>query len=149
MSFRRVRVLAAAVAAVLATAIPSRACAQENSAGASRLWDPQVILRSEGYVRPPADLERMILAPRVNISFAAPSPDRNWFLRGVGPTRNDILTRGQPHVILGGLQVDTRANRARSFTTSNTVGLVIVNPRTGATKTLETPKGATISAQTW
>jgi len=149
MSQSRVRAVAAVSAAAIAIALPSRARAQENSAGASRPWDPQEILRTEGYVRPPADLERMILAPRVDISFTTPSPDRNWFLRGVGPTRNDILARGKPHVILGGLQVDTRANRARSFTTSNTFGLVIVNPRTGATKTLETPKGATISSQTW
>ena len=149
MPSRRALAVACVITAALASTIPSRTHAQENSAGTSRPWDPQQILRTEGYVRPPADLERMILAPRVDISFTAPSPDRNWFLRTVGPTRNDILSRGQPHVILGGLQVDTRANRARSFTTSNTVGLVIVNPRTGATKTLETPKGATISAQTW
>jgi dipeptidyl aminopeptidase/acylaminoacyl peptidase len=100
-------------------------------------------------VRPPANLERLILAPRVDISFTTPSPDRTWFLRGVGPTRGDILARGKEHIYLGGLEIDTRAHRARSLTTSNTKGLVIVNPRTGATKTIETPANATISAQTW
>ena len=143
----RVRV-AVVAAAVFALASSTRA--QENSStGASRGWDPQEVLRAERYVRPPADLERLILAPRVDISFTAPSPDRTWFLRGVGPTRGDILLRGKEHVYIGGLQVDTKAKRARSLTTSNTIGLVLVNPRTGATKTIETPKGASISSRTW
>src|SRR5262249_22489 len=52
-------------------------------------------------------------------------------------------------IYLGGLQVDTKANRARSLTTSTRHGLMVVDPRTMTTKTLETPKGATISAQSW
>ena len=39
-------------------------------------WDPQAILKAEHYVRPPAALERIVLAPRTDISFDAPSPDR-------------------------------------------------------------------------
>ena len=125
--------------------------AQENTpVGADgRPWDAQEILRAERFVRPPANLERMILAPRVDISFTTPSPDRAWFLKTTGRTRNDIAARGKEHIYLGGLEIDTRANRARSLTTSNATGLIVVNPRTGATRTIETPRGATISAQTW
>jgi dipeptidyl aminopeptidase/acylaminoacyl peptidase len=140
----------AAVLAVGLIALPLSA--QDNNSPVTadgRPWDPQEILRAERFVRPPANLERMILAPRVDISFTTPSPDRSWFLKTTGPTRNDILARGKEHIYLGGLEIDTRANRARSLTTSNAKGLVIVNPRTGATRTIETPRGATISAQTW
>ncbi|MGH7678689.1 MAG: S9 family peptidase [Gemmatimonadaceae bacterium] len=132
--------------------LSSSALAQDLSQASSadrNGWNPQEILRAEKFVRPPANLERMILAPRVDISFSAPSPDRSWFLRGVGPTRQDILARGKEHIYLGGLEIDTKANRARSLTTTTTRGLTLVNPRTGATKTIETPPNATITAQTW
>lgn len=134
-----------------ALAIATPVVAQENSATTSdgRPWDPQAILRAERYVRPPANLERMILAPRVDITFTTPSPDRSWFLKAVGPTRGDILARGKEHIYLGGLEIDTKANRARSLTTSNVTGLTIVNPRTGATKSIETPRNATISSPAW
>jgi dipeptidyl aminopeptidase/acylaminoacyl peptidase len=139
-----------AVAAVLALAVVSSpAAAQETSPANPAKWDPMEVLRTERYLRPPADLERMLLAPRTDISFTMASPDRSWFLRAVSTPRGDILTRGKEHVLLGGLQVDTKANRVRSFTTSNQVGLVLVNPRTGATRAIETPKGATITAHTW
>jgi dipeptidyl aminopeptidase/acylaminoacyl peptidase len=129
---------------LVSLAAATQAFAQGNSA-----WDPQEILKSETFVKPPANIERMIMAPRVDISFTQPNADRSWFLRGVGPTRGDLAAYGKPHLWLGGLPVDAKANRTRTVTTETTIGLTLVNPRTGATKTLETPKGATISAQTW
>jgi len=120
--------------------------AQGNSAGA---WNPQEILKTEAYVRPPADVEKLIMTPRTDISFTAPNADRSWFLRAIAVDRGDLLDYGKPHLYLGGLQVDTAANRARTVTVSQRHGLVLVNPRTGATKTIETPKGASVWAQTW
>jgi dipeptidyl aminopeptidase/acylaminoacyl peptidase len=145
MNVRRLLVAAAA----LALSVSSTAPAQQGAPATPAKWDPQEILRAERYVKPPANLERMIMAPRVDISFTAPSPDRSWFLRTTGPTRGDIQLRGKEHVYLAGLEIDTKAHRARSLTTSNARGLVVVNPKTGATKTIETPAGASISAQTW
>jgi dipeptidyl aminopeptidase/acylaminoacyl peptidase len=112
-------------------------------------WDPQQILRTETYVKPPAVIERIIMAPRVDISFTTPSPDRKWFLRTPGFDRGDIDKFGAAHVNLGGLQIDTKANRARTLTTSLHTGLQLVDPRTGATRTIETPKGASVSSPAW
>jgi dipeptidyl aminopeptidase/acylaminoacyl peptidase len=126
--------------------------AQNNATSASvtqQGWNPQQVLRTETYVKPPADVERIIMAPRVDISFTTPSPDRKWFLRSPGFDRGDIEDYGKPHIYLGGVQVDTKANRARSLTTSTHTGLTLVDPRTQATKNLDTPKGASISAPTW
>jgi dipeptidyl aminopeptidase/acylaminoacyl peptidase len=123
----------------------SQLLAQGNSAG----WDPAEILKSETYVKPPANIERMIMAPRVDISFNAPNADRSWFVRAVGPTRGDIAAYGKPHIYLGGLAVDTKANRARALTLETATKLSLVNPRTGATKDIDAPKGATISGQSW
>ncbi|MEP6780720.1 MAG: prolyl oligopeptidase family serine peptidase [Gemmatimonadaceae bacterium] len=119
-----------------------------QNAGANT-WNPQEILKTETFVKPPADVERMIMAPRTDISFTMPNADRSWFLRGVGDDRGDIMAYGKPHLYLGGLQVDTKANRARSLTTSTRHSLVLINSTSGATRNIETPKGATISAQVW
>ncbi len=139
-------------AALLCAAVPS-AYAQSNSATTVQRpepWNPDAILRTETFVRPPADVERIILAPRVDISFSNASPDRQWFLRTTGPDRGDIADYGKPHLWLGGVQVDTQANRARSLTTSTTRGLTLVNPRTGASRALEAPRGArSLSSPVW
>src|SRR6185312_9229037 len=112
-------------------------------------WDPQQILRTETYVKPPAVIERIVMAARTDISFANPSPDRKWFIRTPGADRGDIDKFGAAHVNLGGLQIDTRANRARTVTTSEHTGLAIVDAHSGAERLLETPKGATISSPAW
>ena len=120
--------------------------AQANAAAG---WNPQEVLKAETFVQPPENIVKMVMAPRVDISFTNPSPDRSWFIRRTGPTRGDIQAYGKGHIYLGGLQVDTMANRARSLTTSTTVALTLVNPRTGASKVIDAPKGATISAPAW
>jgi len=142
----RITAALAALASVALTCIALPAGAQN---AAPQNWNPQQILRTETYVKPPADVERIIMAPRTDISFTAPSPDRKWFLRAPGEDRGDIEEYGKSHIYLGGVQIDTKANRARSLTTSTHHGLTLVDPRTGATKNIETPKGASISAQAW
>ncbi|MGV3708782.1 MAG: S9 family peptidase [Gemmatimonas sp.] len=131
----------------LAASLLTVPVAAQNATNAP--YNPQEILKTEKFVKPPANVEKMIMTPRVDISFTNPNADRSWFLRGVGDDRGDIMLYGKPHIWLGGLQVDTKANRARSITTSTEKGLVLIDPRTGNTKTIDTPKGASISAQTW
>ena len=147
MSARRSVVGATFSFTILVSLSAGSLLAQGNTTGAG--WNPLEILKTEGYVKPPADVEKLIMTPRTDISFTAPSPDRSWFLRAISQDRGDILEYGKPHLYLGGLQVDTGANRARTVTVSQRHGLVLVNPRTGATKPLETPKGASVWAQTW
>lgn len=132
-----------------APAAQQPAAPQASSASNGSDWDPQRILRTESYVKPPANLERMVLAPRVNIAFENQSPDLRWFLRTTGPDRGDISAYGAPHLWLGGLQVDIRANRARSLTTGTQTGIDLVDPRTGATRALQVPAGATIASPVW
>ena len=121
----------------------SSAAATNAGAAAEKGWDPQQILRTERFVKPPANVERMIMTPRIDISFTDPSPDRNWFLRATGTDRGDIDAYGKPHIYLGGLAGRHEGATARArVTTSTRTGIALVNPRTGATKTVETPKGA-------
>ena len=135
-----------AVLAVMSLATP---LAAQNAAQQGGAWDPQQVLHTETYVHPPATIERIVLAPRVDISFTQPSPDRKWFLKSPAKDRGDIEEYGKQHIYLGGLQVDTKANRARLLTINTHDGLLLVDPRTGATKSIETPKGAGITSQAW
>lgn len=132
-----------------ALALLAAAPLSAQQAPAANGWDPQQTLRTEAFVKPPANIERMVMAPRVDISFTSPSPDARWFLRTVGADRGDIKAYGAPHIWLGGLQIDTRANRARSVTTSTRTAIVLVDPRTGAERTFAAPAGTTIASPVW
>jgi dipeptidyl aminopeptidase/acylaminoacyl peptidase len=140
------RAFGAALAAMV-VALPLGA--QNGNTAAAQEWNPQQILRTETYVHPPAVIERIVMTPRTDISFTTPSPDRHWFVRMPGMDRGDIEDYGKTHIYLGGVQVDTKANRARVLTTSTHHGLTLVDPRTMATKTIDTPKGASISSPEW
>jgi dipeptidyl aminopeptidase/acylaminoacyl peptidase len=131
-----------AIAATVATS----AAAQSNNQPA---WNPQQVLKTETFVSPPPVVERIIKTPRTDITFTAPSPDRKWFLKSGGVDRGDIMAYGKPHIYLAGLPIDTLANRSRTLTTSTRQSLVLVDPRSGATRPIETPKGASISGQSW
>src|ERR1043166_4903035 len=145
---RAIRLIRAIPVALSAATIVVLPLAAQNNV-VQQGWDPQQILRTEAYVKPPAVVERIIMAAPCDISFTNPSPDRKWFLRTPGAERGDIDKYGAAHVNLGGLQIDTKANRARTLTTSTHMGLLLVDPATNVTKSIETPKGATISAPTW
>ncbi len=135
------------IALVLATV----ARAQTNNTPVTQqdASDPQRILRSEAYLRAPSTIDRIIMSPRVDITFTAPSPDRKWFLKTTGADRGDVNAYGKPHIYLAGILVDTLANRSRTLTTSTRQQLIMLDPRTNLSRVIETPKGATISAQSW
>jgi dipeptidyl aminopeptidase/acylaminoacyl peptidase len=63
--------------------------------------------------------------------------------------RGDVRDYGKTHIYLGGLAVDTKANRARSLTMRAGTALTLVDPKTNATRALEVPKGATVSSVAW
>ena len=143
------RIATAFLAAVLLALAATRAVAQTASPVARAEWNPEQVLRSEKYVRPPANVERIITAPRTDISFTSPSPDRRWFLRMVGPARGDLQYYGKSHINLAGLQIDTLANRARTLTLQDDHAFLLIDPRSGATRTIDAPNGATISSPVW
>ena len=98
---------------------------------------------------PPPEVARLVTAPRQqNATLAQQSPDRRYFLamHSDGLGNNERFARA--HVYLGGVQVDTRANRSRPFTTRGLGAIEIVDALTGARTRLEIPAGATTPNQT-
>ena len=110
----------------------------------------KALLATERYVRPPAEVERLITAPRqLNATLTQQSPDRTHFLALHGEGLGNAVKFGKPHYYLGGLQVDYKANRVRSFTTRGEASVEIVDGVSGARVTVQAPAGATISSPVW
>lgn len=128
--------------ALLLTALAPLALAAQDST----LWRT---LRAETWQRPAANIERMVLADRTDISFDNISPDGRFSARLTGPGRGAIQQYGAPHLWLGGLQVDHLANRARSLTTAQHTGIALADTRTGETRRIETPADARVSDAVW
>ncbi|MGV3709109.1 MAG: S9 family peptidase [Gemmatimonas sp.] len=135
------------VALAAALLLPSSALFAQNAAGA---WSAKEVLATESYAKPPADIERLVSAPRQNnISLTNLSPDRKYFLKAQSEGMPSVQTFGKPHIYFAGLQVDPKANRARTLTTRGSVGLTVIDANTGKTRDLEVPKGATVTAPVW
>jgi hypothetical protein len=107
------------------------------------------ILAKETYVKPPEIVERIVTAPRNNVAYTNPSPDKRYFLKTESEGLASIDAFGKPHYRLGGVEIDFKANRSRALTTRGGVGLTLLDPTNGATRTIETPKGALVSAPGW
>ncbi len=112
-------------------------------------WQDKV-LTHEGYVMPPPELARAVLAPReMNVTLTNPSPDRKWFIDEIGDGPVPMAIFGRPFDELGGVFIDWKANRQRAMTRRNTVGLQIISSADGSRKTLATPAGARVTNARW
>jgi dipeptidyl aminopeptidase/acylaminoacyl peptidase len=134
-------------AAILLSLLASPLVAQQNG---STTWNPKDVLAQETYVRPPAAIERLVAAPRQNnVTLANQSPDRKHFLDTKSLGLPTLQAFGKPHLYFAGLQVDFKANRARSLTTRGASGLQVIDATNGKITAIETPSGASISAAEW
>jgi dipeptidyl aminopeptidase/acylaminoacyl peptidase len=113
-------------------------------------WNAKEVLTKTSYVKPPEVVDKIVSASRNSVQFTNPSPDRRYFLKGESEGLSTIELFGKPHYRLStGFEVDFKANRARALTTRGSVGLTLLDPLTGASRAIETPKGAIINAPTW
>jgi dipeptidyl aminopeptidase/acylaminoacyl peptidase len=108
------------------------------------------IIKQEGYVTPPLELAEAVLAPRSqNINLSSASPDKKWFLNQINDGPVVMKTFSKPFDELGGVFIDFKANRARSLTISNNVGIQIISAADGSKKPIQIPGGARVSNATW
>jgi dipeptidyl aminopeptidase/acylaminoacyl peptidase len=132
--------LGTAVAVLL---VASPAAAQQNSAA------PNPITH-EGFLSPPEEIAKTVLAPRhLNVTLSNPSPDRKYFIKAQSEGMPTMAVFAKPHYYLGGVQVDHRANRARSLTTRAGSGFSIIDWESGKSTNIELPRGATATNPLW
>ena len=86
---------------------------------------------------------------RITSPLANQSPDRKHFLDTKSLGLPTLQAFGKPHLYFAGLQVDFKANRARSLTTRGASGLQVIDATNGKATAIETPSGASISAAEW
>jgi dipeptidyl aminopeptidase/acylaminoacyl peptidase len=110
----------------------------------------KALLATERYVRPPEEVAKLVTAPRqLNSTLSQQSPDLTHFLVVHGEGLGNETKFAKPHLYLGGLQVDTRANRVRTFTTRGQTSIEIVDALSGMRVNVKAPTGATMSSPTW
>ncbi len=160
---RRTRIAVIVCAALLPLSLLAQQAAQPGGAAKSLLpggaatalpftgpgWQDKV-LTHEGYVMPPPELAAAVLAPReMNVSLGNPSPDHKWFLDEIsdGPTPMAIF--GRPYDELGGVFIDYKANRDRTLTRRNTIGIQLISAADGSRKTLATPPNTRVTNSRW
>jgi dipeptidyl aminopeptidase/acylaminoacyl peptidase len=104
----------------------------------------------EGFLAPPDEIAKVVLAPRhLNVSLSNPSPDRKYFLKAQSEGMPTMAVFAKPHYYLGGVQVDHRANRARSLTTRGSSGFSVIDWESGRTTNIELPRSATATSPAW
>lgn len=124
--------------------------AQANADVAAQIAADRALLAKEGYQVPPADIVKLVTAPRyLNVSLTAASPDRRHFLKQESEGMPSVQEFGKEHRYYGGLQVDPAANRTRTLTTRGSAGLSLIDAMTGKSTSIEIPKGATVSSPSW
>ncbi len=107
-------------------------------------------LAKETYVMPPAEIARLVTAPRhLNVTLSERGPDRRRVLKLVPSGLAPVTAFGRRWHNLAGLQIDARANRARTLTTRAASGLEIVDVTTGRATAIQIPQGATLASPQW
>jgi len=124
--------------------------AQTSNVQRSSTVDYDAILAQEGYIRPPEVIERAVLAPRhLQVSLTNLSPAGRHFLTTQTLPMPRIEDFGKTHYNLAGWLIDPQAARARTLTTSTTVGLELISWEDGRKVTVQVPNGATVSNPRW
>ena len=132
------------VAQRVATAPPPAA-----KAAATPSWADEVI-KAEGYQTPPKELADAVLAPRyTNVTLSNVSPDKQWFLDEIGDGPVPMKTFAKPFHELGGVFIDFKASRARSFTIQNNAGLQIISAADGTRRKIQVPSGLRVRGAVW
>ena len=110
----------------------------------------RALLARETYITPPAEVAKLVAAPREeNSDLGQQSPDGRRFLATHGAGLGSTANFGKPHYYFGGLQVDYRANRARTLTTRGFAGIDIVDALAAKTVRVAIPQGASASSPAW
>ncbi len=138
-----VRLAPALVLALSQLSLMAQGPAQNGS------WADEII-KKESYATPPPELADAVLAPRhLNVNLASISPDKAWFVDEIGDGPVLMKTFAKPFHELGGVFIDHKANRARTLTIRNNVGIQLISATDGSRRPIQVPAGARVSNATW
>ncbi len=143
----RILVRLASIAAL--ASVPYSLLAQAQAPRPTKSWADQII-QQETYATPPPELASAVLAPRhLNTTLTDLSPDRQWFLNEVGDGPVVMATFSKPFDELGGVFIDSKANRSRALTIRNNVAIEVISAADGTKRSIALPAGARVSNAQW
>jgi dipeptidyl aminopeptidase/acylaminoacyl peptidase len=133
-----IRVVTAQVTLVLAILAPSALTGQAP------------VLHEEAYLSPPSEIAEAVTAPRHEDERPVnPSPDGRLLLHELRHAPLLLADLSRPFQRLGGLEVDTYAQRDRSLWVRGSAGYVVTSWSDGSRVTLEAPAGARVGGARW
>ncbi len=136
-----------AVALLPLTIVAQRGAPPQAKAPASA---NDLVIAAEHYQTPQKELAEAVLAPRyLNDNLSNLSPDKKWFLKMIGDGPVVMTTFSKPFDELGGVFIDWKANRSRTLTISNSIGIQLISAADGTKKNIQLPAGARVSNATW
>lgn len=110
----------------------------------------QEVIPLKGYQEPPDIIKDIVLAPRhENVSLSSLSPDGKWFLNTLSDGLTPLERLAIPFMNLGGLEVDTAANRSRGLTTGGSTGYELIPWEGGNPVRIDAPAGTRVSGARW
>ncbi len=108
------------------------------------------ILKAEGYIRPSKTIEDAVTAPWGNNVAGGNLNSLNTLMLITESDGMPLLSRvGQTHINLGGIQIDTVAERDRSMTMRSQSGISIMEVATGKKTSIAIPKGVRVFGPRW
>jgi dipeptidyl aminopeptidase/acylaminoacyl peptidase len=108
------------------------------------------ILKAEGYIRPSRIIEAAVTAPWANnVSGGNLNPQNTYMLITDSDGMPALSRVGQAHVNLGGMQIDTVAERDRSMTMRSQAGLSVMEVATGKKTEISIPNGVRVYGARW
>lgn len=110
----------------------------------------QELITAQGYQEPPEEIKEMVIAPRhENVTLSNLSPDRSVFLNTIADGLIPVERLAVPYYNLGGIEIDTAANRHRRFTTGGSVSYELFLWERERTRAVRTPDDARVSNSRW
>ncbi|MGH7503056.1 MAG: S9 family peptidase [Longimicrobiales bacterium] len=130
--------------------IPLPASGQNNAVRAGSTRDVNQVIADERFTTPPPGLAEAVTAPRhLNVSLTNANADKTWFIDEISDGPVTMAVFSQPFDELGGLFIDFAANRNRTLTIRNNVGIQLISATDGSAKQIQIPDGARVSNPKW
>ncbi|MFQ5536821.1 MAG: S9 family peptidase [Gemmatimonadota bacterium] len=113
-------------------------------------WNPQEVLATEHYTRPPQAIADAVLAPRYrNVLPSNMDSEGRWFVHEVSDGLVPMERFGRPFHDLGGKFIDFAANRDRTLTVRSNAGLEFISAEDGSVTRVRLPDGTRVSNAKW
>jgi dipeptidyl aminopeptidase/acylaminoacyl peptidase len=104
----------------------------------------------EGYISPAETIARLVDSDRhTSVQLTNLSPNSRTFLNTTSEGLVELARLARPFHRLAGVAIDPAASRSRTFTTTQTSGMELIDGTTGVVTRIQLPAGVRVSSPSW